>query len=56
MNGVYFQGVFRVFSGGVSGYFQDVFKVFFPMPFPGMPFGPRDLGKNWGWGGVKADK
>ena len=31
----YFQGVFRCFPG-VSGFF----RVFFPMPFPGMPFGP----------------
>ena len=25
---------------GVSEYFQGVFRVFFPVPFPGMPFGP----------------
>ena len=27
-----FQGAFREFQG--------IFRVFFPMPFPGMPFGP----------------
>ena len=42
-----FQGIFRVFSGffsgclqGFSGCFQGVVRVFFPMPLPGMPFGP----------------
>ena len=34
---------FRVFSGYSQGVFrelQDILRVFFPMPFPGMPFGP----------------
>ena len=52
--------IFREFSGYFQGEFQGIFRVFFKaffcMPFPGMPFGPRDLGKNWGSGGVKADK
>ena len=33
----------RVFSGCLQGIFrefQGVFRVFIPMPFPGMPFGP----------------
>ena len=37
-----FQGISGVVSG-VSGHFQDDFGVFFPMPFPGMPFGPFQL-------------
>ena len=43
MNFRIFQGVFRVFSGyfqDFSGCFQGVFRVFFPMPFPGMPLDP----------------
>ena len=34
-----FQVVFRVFSGSFRE-LQGVFRVFFRMPFPGMPFGP----------------
>ena len=37
-----FSGSFRVFSGSfrvISGYFQGIFRVFFPLPFPGIcPF------------------
>ena len=41
-----FQGVFgefRVFSVC----FQGVFRVFFPMPFPDMPFGPFQARCLW---------
>ena len=33
------QGIFRVFSGIVRGS-QAVFRLFFPIPFTGIPFGP----------------
>ena len=39
----HFQGFFQGFSGyfqGIFRCFQRVFRVFFLMPFPGMPFGP----------------
>ena len=45
-----FQGVSIVFSGYFQGILRVVFRVFFPMPFPGMPFGSFQPGvRQWRW-------
>ena len=49
----YLHGVFRVFSGSFrvfSGCLQGVYRVFFSMPFPGMPLNPSKVGVGvWIW-------